>query len=50
MEMIVLVLILWIIFGALGYAVASNENKGVGIMLGVLLGPIGILIAAVMRR
>ena len=42
-------LIFWCaICGGLGYAVAGDESKkGLGAVLGVMLGPLGILIAAV---
>lgn len=33
------------ICAALGYAVAGKTKKGLGTLLGALLGPIGILIA-----
>lgn len=34
-----------VICGALGYAVAGSTKKGLGTLLGALLGPLGILIA-----
>ena len=44
-------LILWCsLCGGLGYAVAGDDKKGLGAMLGVLLGPLGILIAAIACR
>lgn len=35
--------------GALGAAIASDENKMMGFILGCLLGPIGVIVAAVMK-
>ena len=44
-----IIFILWMIFATLAWAVSSEDKKGLGFMLGILLGPIGILIAAVMK-
>lgn len=51
MEIIVLWIILGVIFAAIGFAVGDagrKNNGGAGAVLGGLLGPIGVLIAAVM--
>ena len=48
MEIVVVILVLGVC-SLLGYAVASDRNKGLGAVLGFLLGPIGILIAAVVK-
>lgn len=43
-------LIFWVICGFIGAAIGSNKNMGcAGFLLGVLLGPIGIIIIAVMK-
>jgi len=42
-------LIAILVFGALGSAV-SKERKGLGFVLGFLLGPLGVLIAAIALR
>ena len=45
-----LFIIIWIICGVLGYAVTSNPDKRVlGAALGFLLGPIGVIAAAVVK-
>lgn len=42
--------VLWILFGVAGAALLSRYDKaGVGCLLGGLLGPIGLIIAWVMR-
>ena len=41
------VLIIWAAFGAIGYAIANPKGKGgAGVALGLLLGILGIIIAA----
>lgn len=47
---IVFVLIVVLICGGLGSAVSHESKKGLGFVLGLLLGPIGVLIAAVGLR
>lgn len=37
------------ICGGVGYAVASEQNKAAGAILGLVFGPIGIVVAAVMK-
>jgi hypothetical protein len=45
-----LLIIIWIICGVLGYAVSSNPDKRVlGAVLGFLLGPLGVIAAAVLK-
>tara|TARA_R110000851_G_scaffold9707_8_gene35860 strand:+ start:2049 stop:2195 length:147 start_codon:yes stop_codon:yes gene_type:complete len=38
-----------LVCAVLGYAVATEENKVMGVVLGLILGPIGIIIAAIMK-
>ncbi len=45
-----ILLLLLIICAALGYAVAGKNKKGLGLILGLILGPLGVLIAAVACR
>jgi hypothetical protein len=40
-------IVVWGICGALGYAVSGKEKKVLGTILGVLLGPLGVVAAAV---
>lgn len=40
----------WLICAALGYAVAGSSKKGLGTLLGLLLGPLGVLISAIACR
>lgn len=49
---ILLVLILWIVFGIIAAVIASEKGRSGcgGFALGVLLGPFGILWALLMRR
>ena len=43
--------LLWLLFGIAGAAVLSRANKaGIGCLLGIILGPIGLIIAWVVRR
>ena len=42
-----LFIIIWLICAGLVMALASDENRGMAALLGFLLGPIGVLIAAV---
>jgi len=44
---ILLLLILGLCCGAASYAIASDENKGMGLVLGLILGPIGLLVTAI---
>jgi hypothetical protein len=45
------VLVGMIVCGFLGYAVAHTRNQGgLGLVLGLLLGPLGILVAALLPR
>ena len=39
-----------LICGLLGFLVAGPSKKGLGVLLGALLGPLGILIAAIACR
>jgi hypothetical protein len=42
-------LVLWLLFGLLGWVIGSGKGKGgEGFALGFLLGPLGMLIAALM--
>ena len=45
-----ILIVLALVCGGLGYAVAAEDKKGLGAVLGLLLGPIGVLIAAVMKK
>jgi hypothetical protein len=38
-----------LICAGLGYAVASDENKVIGAVLGLILGPIGVIVAVLMK-
>src|SRR5690349_15324810 len=43
-------IIAWVIFGLIGAAIGSSKGLGcAGFLLGVLLGPIGLIIVAVMQ-
>ncbi len=43
-------LFLWLLSGVIGYLILSRYDKGgTGCLLGILLGPIGWIIAVVMR-
>lgn len=48
MEIFVIIVIL-LVCGGLGSAVAPKNKTEAGFVLGLMLGPIGILIAAVMK-
>lgn len=50
METVVLLLIVAALFGALGAAVSSSSKRGLGFLLGFLLGPIGIIVAAIAAK
>lgn len=44
------IFILWALFGVAGALILNRFNKaGIGCLLGILLGPIGLIIAWVMR-
>lgn len=44
------ILVLWALFGLAGAVILNRFNKaGIGCLLGILLGPIGLIIAWVMR-
>ena len=45
-----LILILALICGAIGYMLSTDENKTMGTTLGLLLGPLGVVAAAVMSN
>lgn len=42
----IIFIIIWGLCGLLGYAVAKEQKKGLGAVLGVAFGPLGVLIAA----
>ena len=44
-----LYLIVAIICAGLGYAIATEDNKVMGAILGGLLGPIGVIVAAFLK-
>lgn len=47
----VLFIISWILtMGYLGHAVAGEKSKSLGVILGILLGPLGVLIAALVGK
>lgn len=50
MEIALLLLFLGLIFGLISTAVSAEKRKGLGFLLGFLLGPLGILIAAIACR
>lgn len=47
-----LILLLWLLFGIIGALIANNKGRSScgGFALGVLLGPIGVLIVALLSR
>ena len=51
MEIFVLVLIFWIVFGVVGAMIMSGKGRSGcgGFALGVLLGPIGLIMALLFR-
>ena len=49
MELLIILIVWCGICGGLGYAVAKDDNKGLGAVLGIILGPIGVIVAAVMK-
>lgn len=44
-----LFIIIWIICAALGAMVARDGKKGIGAALGFLLGPIGVVVAVLIK-
>ena len=51
MESVILTLMLMSLFGWIGYSIPANqEEKRMGTILGFLLGPIGLVIVAIMNR
>lgn len=51
MESIIIATVLVaVVCGSLGYAVADQNDRVMGLVLGLILGPIGVLIAAVTRK
>jgi uncharacterized membrane protein YeaQ/YmgE (transglycosylase-associated protein family) len=48
---LIAVLVVCFVCGALGYAVGDQKNQGgLGAVLGIMLGPVGVLIAAVLPK
>lgn len=43
-------LLLWVIFGMLSAAVAHESKKTLAFILGLFLGPLGILVSAIALR
>lgn len=43
-------IIMSLVCGGLGYAIAGDESKPLGIVLGLLLGPLGLVVAALAAR
>src|SRR5689334_10691153 len=50
MELAVLLVFIGILCGALAAAVSRPETKGLGFLLGFVLGPIGIVVAAILAK
>jgi hypothetical protein len=44
-----LYIIVAVVCAGLGYAVATEENRVLGVVLGALLGPIGVIVAAILK-
>jgi hypothetical protein len=44
-----LYIIVAVVCAGLGYAIATEENKVMGTILGGLLGPIGVIVAAILK-
>ena len=44
-----LYIIVAVVCAGLGYAVATEENRVLGVVLGGLLGPIGVIVAAILK-
>ena len=42
-------IVLSVVCAALGYLVAAEDKKGTGALLGGLLGPVGVLVAALIK-
>jgi hypothetical protein len=46
-DILPVLIVIWVICGFIGYAIGSNKNAGgFGFVLGFLLGPIGVVAAA----
>jgi len=39
-------IIIWLLCAGLGYLIAADNRKGAGMALGLIFGPLGVLIAA----
>ena len=51
MEILIPVLVIWLVCGFIGYAIGINKQAGAfGFWLGFLLGPLGVIAAALVDR